>query len=139
MLVPDTLFVDLGDQLLELGGNLEHGIPIAVVEAKVNKYTVSHGMQQAISYAEILKVPSAFSSNGDAFASHNKVSRGSELIETELPLDAFPPPATVWQRYKTFRGIEEQAEDLVCKYSRSRPRKRASINFLNSAPIVPSG
>ncbi len=91
----------------------EPGIPIAVVEAKDNKYTVSHGMQQALGYVEILEVPSAFSSNGDAFASHNKVPRPGELIETEFQLDDFPPPATLWQRYKTYRGIEDQAEDLV--------------------------
>ena len=91
----------------------EPGIPIAVVEAKDNKHSVSHGMQQALGYVEILKVPSAFSSNGDAFASHNKIPAPSELIETEFPLDDFPPPTTLWQRYKTSRGIEDQAEDLV--------------------------
>ncbi|RDH84319.1 MAG: restriction endonuclease [endosymbiont of Escarpia spicata] len=91
----------------------EPGIPIAVVEAKDNKHTVSHGMQQALGYVEILEVPSAFSSNGDAFASHNKVLATGEPIETEFPLDAFPTPATLWQRYKTYRGIEDQAEDLV--------------------------
>ncbi|MFV2045284.1 MAG: restriction endonuclease subunit R, partial [Anaerolineales bacterium] len=51
----------------------EPGIPVAVVEAKDNSHTVSHGMQQALGYAQVLEVPSAFSSNGDAFASHNKV------------------------------------------------------------------
>ena len=45
----------------------ELGVPVAVVEAKDNNHTVSHGMQQALGYAEILEVPSAFSSNGDAF------------------------------------------------------------------------
>jgi len=34
------------------------------------KHSVSQGMQQALGYAGILEVPSAFSSNGDAFASH---------------------------------------------------------------------
>ena len=52
----------------------EAGVPIAVVEAKDNNHTVSHGMQQALGYAEILHLPSAFSSNGDAFASHNKAT-----------------------------------------------------------------
>lgn len=91
----------------------EPGIPIAVIEAKDNKHTVSHGMQQALGYVEILEVPSAFSSNGDAFASHNKVPTTGELIETEFLLKDFPPPAILWQRYKTYRGIEDQAEDLV--------------------------
>jgi hypothetical protein len=35
-----------------------------VVEAKENNYTISHGLQQALGYAEILDVPCAFSSNG---------------------------------------------------------------------------
>jgi len=91
----------------------EQGIPIAVVEAKDNNHTVSHGMQQALGYAEILEVPSAFSSNGDAFAAHNKVPAPGEEIETEFPLESFPPPPVLWQRYKTFRGIDDQAEALV--------------------------
>lgn len=46
----------------------EPGVPVTVVEAKDNHHTVSQGIQQALGYAEILDVPSAFSSNGDAFA-----------------------------------------------------------------------
>ncbi|GJL51222.1 MAG: hypothetical protein NPIRA01_24490 [Nitrospirales bacterium] len=89
------------------------GIPVAVVEAKDNNHTVSQGMQQALGYAEMLEVPSAFSSNGDAFASHNKVLASGADIETQLPLEAFPPPGKLWTRYKTFRGIDEEAERLV--------------------------
>jgi len=91
----------------------EPGVPIAVLEAKDNKKSVSHGIQQALGYAEILEVPSAFSSNGDAFASHNKVPEQGEDIETQFPLDAFPSPQIVWNRYKKFRGITEEAETLV--------------------------
>ena len=91
----------------------EPGVPIAVVEAKDNNCTVSHGIQQALGYANILEVPSAFSSNGDAFASHNKVPAAGEEIETEFPLDAFPPPPELWKRYKTSRGIKDEAEQLV--------------------------
>ena len=91
----------------------EPGIPVAVVEAKDNNHTVSHGMQQALGYADILQVPSAFSSNGDAFASHNKIPASGEDIETQFPLDQFPPPQTLWQRYKTIRGIKDSSEELV--------------------------
>ena len=91
----------------------EPGVPLAIVEAKDNTHTVSQGMQQALGYAGILEVPSAFSSNGDAFASHNKAPASGEDIETEFPLESFPPPQDLWQRYKTFRGIEEEAEKLV--------------------------
>jgi type I restriction enzyme R subunit len=91
----------------------ERGIPIGVVEAKDNKHTVSHGIQQALGYAEILEVPSAFSSNGDAFASHNKVPAAGEDIETEFPLDSFPQPHEIWKRYKTFHDIKDTAAKLV--------------------------
>ncbi len=91
----------------------EAGVPIAIVEAKDNNHTVSHGMQQALGYAGILDVPSAFSSNGDAFASHNKVPAPGEEIECELPLDSFPTPAELWKRYKKHRNIRDNEEELV--------------------------
>ncbi|MGB0723685.1 MAG: EcoAI/FtnUII family type I restriction enzme subunit R [Gammaproteobacteria bacterium] len=89
------------------------GVPLAIVEAKDNTHTVSQGLQQALGYARILDVPSAFSSNGDAFASHNKQPAPGADIETEFPLDRFPPPDSLWQRYKTYRGIEDKDQALV--------------------------
>lgn len=91
----------------------EPGVPIAIVEAKDNNCTVSQGIQQALGYAEILDVLSAYSSNGDAFASHNKVPGTGEDIETQFPLDAFPAPNVLWQRYKKYRGIQDDEEPLV--------------------------
>lgn len=91
----------------------EPSVPIAVVEAKDNNHTVSQGLQQALGYAEILNVPSAYSSNGDAFASHNKVPAAGEDIETQFPLDAFPKPGILWQRYKLYRGIKDNEVPLV--------------------------
>jgi type I restriction enzyme R subunit len=89
------------------------GVPVAVVEAKENNCSVSHGMQQALGYAEIIDVPSAYSSNGDAFASSNKVPKAGEDIECEFPLGAFPSPKELWQRYKTYRNIEDEEEELI--------------------------
>lgn len=91
----------------------EKGVPIAVIEAKDNNVSISHGMQQALGYADILEVPSAYSSNGDGFASHDKTAKQGEDIETEFPMSGFPAPAELWQRYKTFRGIEDTQEELV--------------------------
>ena len=91
----------------------EKGVPVAVVEAKENNYTVSHGLQQALGYADILEVPCAFSSNGDGFASHDKTAAPGEDIETEFMLEAFPSPDELWQRYKRFRGILDEQEMLV--------------------------
>ncbi len=91
----------------------EAGVPIAIVEAKDNNHTVSHGMQQALGYADILDLPCAFSSNGDAFASHNKVPGPGEDIECEFALDAFPSPDEIWNRYKKHRRITDSQEELV--------------------------
>ncbi|MDT7517348.1 DEAD/DEAH box helicase family protein [Rhodoferax sp. TBRC 17660] len=91
----------------------EKGVPIAVIEAKDNNCTISHGLQQALGYADILDVPCAFSSNGDGFASHNKAAAAGEDTETEFAMDAFPSPDLLWQRYKQFRGISDANEELV--------------------------
>lgn len=91
----------------------EKGVPVAVVEAKENNYSISHGLQQALVYADILDVPSAFSSNGDGFAFHNKVPVEGDNIEKELSMDNFPSPDELWERYKAFRGIEDEQEKLV--------------------------
>ncbi|QXI00787.1 EcoAI/FtnUII family type I restriction enzme subunit R [Pseudomonas monsensis] len=91
----------------------EKGVPVAVVEAKDNTFTVSHGLQQALGYADILEVPCAFSSNGDGFASHNKSAAPGEDIEIEFALEGFPSPDELWARYKLFRGIEDEQEALV--------------------------
>src|SRR5882672_664878 len=39
-------------------------IPIALIEAKDNTYSVGAGMQQALDYAGTLDIPFVFSSNG---------------------------------------------------------------------------
>ena len=88
-------------------------IPVAVVEAKDNKHTVSHGLQQALGYADILEVPCAFSSNGDAFAAHDKTAPEGADTETEFELDEFPTPDELWTKYKQFRNITDEDEPLV--------------------------
>jgi type I restriction enzyme R subunit len=79
-------------------------IPIAIIEAKDNKHTVSAGMQQALEYARILDIPFVFSSNGDGFLFHDKTNTSE--IEQELSLADFPSPEHLWGKYKTFKGID---------------------------------
>ena len=79
-------------------------IPIAVVEAKDNKHRVGDGMQQALTYAEMLGVPSVYSSNGDGFLEHDR-SGQQRRPEHEFSMDAFPSPAELWKRYCTWKGI----------------------------------
>lgn len=78
-------------------------LPIAVIEAKDNKHTVGAGMQQALEYAEILDVPFAFSSNGDAFLEHDRTATCG-TVTREIPLDQFPSSQELWQRYCKAKG-----------------------------------
>ena len=71
--------------------------PIAIVEAKDNNHTVSHGLQQAMTYARMLDVPFAFSSNGDGFAEHDFLT-GKERT---FGLDEFPTKEELVERYKS--------------------------------------
>ena len=75
--------------------------PIAIVEAKDNKHTVSFGIQQAMTYAKMMDVPFAYSSNGDAFYEHDFLTGQ----ERQLPLDEFPSPDELIDRYKAYKGI----------------------------------
>jgi type I restriction enzyme R subunit len=89
------------------------GLPLAIVEAKDNKHGVSDGLQQALGYAEILDLPSAFGSNGDGFACHNRTASDGEEIETSIGMDAFPDPEHLYARYRKFHGIEPDETILV--------------------------
>ncbi|MBQ8691414.1 MAG: DEAD/DEAH box helicase family protein [Phascolarctobacterium sp.] len=75
---------------------LEENYPIAVVEAKDNKHSVSFGMQQAITYAQMLDLPFAYSSNGDGFVEHDFLTG----TERELALEDFPTEEELIARYK---------------------------------------
>lgn len=89
-------------------------IPIAVVEAKDNNHTVGAGIQQALGYAKPLDVPFVFSSNGDGFLFHDKTVKSGD-IEKEIPLDAFPSPEVLWQKYKAYKGISDDLDPIVAQ------------------------
>ena len=70
--------------------------PIAIVEAKDNKHTVSYGLQQAMIYAQMMDIPFAYSSNGDAFQEHDFLTGQ----ERQIPLDQFPTYDELCARFK---------------------------------------
>ncbi|UPK55593.1 MULTISPECIES: EcoAI/FtnUII family type I restriction enzme subunit R [Aeromonas] len=79
-------------------------VPVAVVEAKQAKFSIGHGMQQALAYAEMLDAPFAISSNGDGFLFHDRT--GLTLpVERELQLSQFPTLATLWTVYQQWKGL----------------------------------
>src|SRR3984893_16539686 len=87
-------------------------IPLALIEAKDNSYGVGDGMQQGLDYATTLHIPFVFSSNGDGFVFHDRTGSGG-ATETNLSLDAFPPPAELWGRYRAWKGLTDEAEQIV--------------------------
>jgi len=87
-------------------------LPIAVVEAKDNNHSIGGGMQQALEYAEILDVPFAYSSNGNAFLEHDRTVT-SGTITREIPLDQFPSPEELWSRYCKAKGLTPQQSTVA--------------------------
>lgn len=84
-------------------------LPIAIVEAKDNKVTVSHGIQQAMDYANDLDIPFAYSSNGDGFYEHDMITGE----EKEININEFPTPKELWQRYLKEKNINEEQEKII--------------------------
>jgi type I restriction enzyme R subunit len=87
-------------------------IPLALIEAKDNSHSVGDGIQQGLDYAATLDIPFVFSSNGDGFLFHDRTGR-SVPVETNLSLKAFPSPADLWARYRAWKGLDANAEQVV--------------------------
>ena len=123
----DSIFMEqkvkFTDGKISLHGNLVHrekpkfadyvlyankATPIAIVEAKDANHSVSHGLQQAMTYAQMLDVKFAYSSNGEGFAEHDFLT-GKERI---FAMDEFPTKEELIERYKNEandgNGLNEQ-------------------------------
>ena len=87
-------------------------IPIALIEAKDGGHSVGDGIQQALDYAETLDIPYVFSSNGTGFVFHDRTGVSAEK-ESNLGLGAFPSPADLWARYAAWKGLSDDAQQIV--------------------------
>ena len=89
--------------------------PIAVIEAKDNNHSVSYGLQQAMTYAQMLDVPFAYSSNGDGFAEHDFLTGK----ERQFGLDEFPTEVELIARYKQEAnqgtGLTQEEETIIAQ------------------------
>ncbi|PUE07960.1 EcoAI/FtnUII family type I restriction enzme subunit R [Limnohabitans sp. T6-20] len=83
-------------------------VPIAIVEAKQAKFSVGHGMQQALAYAEMLDAPFAISSNGEGFLIHDRTGI-TQPAERELQLSEFPTLNELWPLYQQWKGLTSPA------------------------------
>ena len=87
-------------------------LPLAGIEGKDNNHAVGAGMPQALEYAEILDIPFAYSSNGDAFLEHDRTATGG-TVTREIPLDQFPTPDELWARYRKAKGYTAEQETVA--------------------------
>lgn len=97
------------DYVLYLNSNK----PIAIVEAKDNRHTASFGLQQAMTYARMLDVPFAYSSNGDSFVEHDFLTG----TERHISLDEFPTADCLIERFQKEanggNGISNEEEIII--------------------------
>jgi len=97
------------DYILYLNANN----PIAVIEAKDNNHSVSYGLQQAMTYAQMLDIPFAYSSNGDGFAEHDFLTGK----EREFNLDEFPTEEELIVRYKQSKSLTPAQETVLISHT----------------------
>lgn len=94
---------------------LNDGKPIAVVEAKDNSHSVSYGLQQAMTYAKMMDIKFAYSSNGDGFFEHDFLTGQERSID----LDSFPTQEELVARYYTElndgNGITEAEKEIIAQ------------------------
>lgn len=93
------------DYILYLAPNY----PIAVVEAKDNNHSISYGLQQAMTYAQMLDIPFAYSSNGDGFAEHDFLTGK----ERQLTMAEFPTEEELVARYKAEKELTPAEETII--------------------------
>ena len=83
-------------------------VAIAVIEAKQAHFEVGHGMQQALSYAEMLDTPFAISSNGSGFLLQDRTGLTQPVVR-EIALDRFPRVDELWPIYQAWKGLADPA------------------------------
>ena len=150
----DSIFMEqqvkFTDGKISLHGNIVHrekpkfadyvlyvnkATPIAIIEAKDAKHTVSYGLQQAMEYAKMLDVKFAFSSNGEGFAEHDFLT-GQERC---FGMDEFPTREELIERYKKEinegNGLNEQEEAVInqplCSGQNIFPPRYYQLNAIN--------
>ncbi len=93
--------------------HINKGKPIAIVEAKDNNHSISYGLQQAKTYAQMLDVPFAYSSNGDGFCEYDFLT-GQEKT---FGLDEFPTVEELIARWEAGandgNGISENEKKII--------------------------
>lgn len=101
--------------------------PIAVVEAKSFYSHAAEGLQQAKSYAEILGLRFAYSTNGQEIIEFDYISGEERLIEK------FPNPDELWERIRSSECIDaSQAATLLAA---TYPDKQKPLRYYQELAV----
>lgn len=113
------------DYLLRVRVNISsHPVAIGLIEAKKSSEPPDKGLEQAKKYARLNHVPFVYSSNGHLFVEYDSYAgRTSDPV----PLDSFPTPLELQQRFEKTAGIllgSEAAKPLLVSYSGGEASRR---------------
>ena len=102
-------------------------VAVALIEAKAEHLPPGHGLSQVKGYAESskrLNVPFVFSSNGHLYVEYDRTTQ----LTTELrPIEAFPTPEELRERYESAVGFSldaPEARPLLTKYHGGEGQRR---------------
>ena len=82
---------------------------LAIIEAKKNTLSASHGIQQGIEYGEILDVPFIYSCNGKEYVEHDRIIGQRR----EFNMNEFPSPETLFERYLTEKNLKDKKQNIL--------------------------
>jgi type I site-specific restriction endonuclease len=105
-------------------------IPLAVIEAKVNKHEVGKGMQRGLDYARLLDVPFVFASNGNGFIFHDATIREgnphsiANSIETEIKLEEGVTVKKIAERVQYYDTDGKLVTESFKDYTRNTIRQQ---------------
>ena len=88
-------------------------IPIALIEAKDNNHSVGDGMQQALDYADDARYPLRLLLERRRLRLPRPHRHERARSKRTSRLDAFPSPADLWARYRAWKGLDAEAEQIV--------------------------
>ncbi len=115
------------DYLLRIKVNIgTQPVAMAILEAKAEHLPPGHGLQQARGYAETKRfnVPFVFASNGHQFV---EFDRTTGLISPPRPMDEFPTPQSLQERYERLVGFalsNPAARPLLTPYPGGEAHRR---------------
>ena len=120
------------DYLLRIRVNIStQPVAIALIEAKRSDEPPDKGLEQAKKYARLNDVPFVYSSNGHLFIEYDYFTGKTS---TPSPLEGFPTPQELRQRYEQGAGFSLEAESarpLLIPY----PSGEASRRYYQDAAI----